>query len=67
MKCIKWKIQHFGKSQTELYITLSEDGVDIKARNTIRTCENFRENHNSTCGVRFTLTEQLNNTEKCRD
>lgn len=38
MKYIKWK--------TQLYITLSDNGVDIKARNTIRICEHFRENHN---------------------
>ena len=63
-KCILCNIQYVGKSETSFNVRLKNHRKDVSNPKAIPTCVHFRkEGHNFIQHVKFTLIDQLTETE----
>ena len=67
LECTRCKIQYVGKCETQLNIRINNHRKDIKSINAIPICKHFNdENHSFNEDARFTIIEQLNNTNEAK-
>ena len=65
MECRICRIQYIGKSETEFNIRLNNHRKNVNRQNAPQTDQHFKlPNNNFNLHARFTLIEQLDNTDK---